>query len=396
MGKERNAGRGKEIFGFTDTIKAGGRMRYCTSCLMPDTRPGISFIDGVCAPCVNYAKQKATNWDDRWFQLEQLCNKYRGNNGNGYDCAIAVSGGKDSHFQVYTLKEELGMNPVLLSVGNVDWTETGRANLQNLSDAFSCDIIQHMPNVEVSRKMSLMALKELGSPTWYADALIYAFPYRMTAQLGLKLLVYGENVNYTYGGKYNEETPSAMLQPLNDVVKPWQPCGISLKDLESARQPTLEECEGLAPIYLSYFVPWDSHNNYQVAKRYGFKQLSHEYVREGTIEQYNQIDSIGYLLNQWLKYPKFGHASATEMASRWIRAGLKTRDEMIPLVKKYDKILDQGIIDNFCTFVGIKPRELSTIIDKWYNHDLFWQDNNGLWHEKFEVGVGIKGHVTWK
>jgi len=352
---------------------------------MPDTRPGIEFIDGVCAPCINYAKQSETDWDKRWSELEWLCNQHRGYNGDGYDCAIAVSGGKDSHFQVYVMKEQLKMNPVLLAVGNVDWTETGRDNLANLSDAFSCDVISHLPNVDVARKMALRSLIELGSPTWYADALIYAYPYRMAMQLGVKLLVYGENVNYTYGGKYNEETPSARLQPLNDVVKPW---AVDEKGLHSAKQPTLEECDafGLEPIYLSYFVPWDSHHNYEVAKRYGFKQLSHEYVREGTIEQYNQIDSIGYLLNQWLKYPKFGHASATEMASRWIRAGLTTREEMIPIVKKYDKILDQGIIDKFCNFVGIKPRELSTIIDRWYNPELFEQDKDGVWHEKFEVG----------
>ena len=119
--------------------------------------------------------------------------------------------------------------------------------------------------------------------------------------------------------------------------------------MESAKQPSMEECEefGLDPIYLGYFVPWDTHHNYEVAKRWCFSHLSHEYVREGTIEQYNQIDSIGYLLNQFLKYPKYGHSSATEMASRWIRAGLKTRSEMIPLVEEFDKQLDQGIIEEF-------------------------------------------------
>ena len=113
---------------------------------------------------------------------------------------------------------------------------------------------------------------------------------------------------------------------------------ISEKELEATKQPTVEECKtaGVEPIYLSYFIPWDSHQNYEVAKRWGFRHLAHEHKREGTIEDYNQIDSLGYLLNQYLKYPKFGHASATEMASRWIRAGLATREEMIPFVRKYD------------------------------------------------------------
>lgn len=372
-------------------------MKYCTKCLMPDTRPGITLNkDGVCMACTNYEKQKTTDWQKRRMELDKLCQKYRGKNGREYDCAIAVSGGKDSHFQVYYIKEVMKMNPVLLAVGNIDWTETGRKNLENLSDTFSCDIISFNPNRNISRIMSKKAFIEIGSPTWYSDALIYAYPYRMTMKLGLKLLFYGENVNYTYGGKFKEETPSAKLQPKNDVVKPiwtkwFEDKQISLKEMESARQPSFKECEkyGLDPVYLSYYVPWDSYHNYEVAKRWGFKNLSHEYIREGTIEQFNQIDSISYLLNQYLKYPKFGHASATDMASRYIRAGLATREEMIPLVKKYDKVLDQGIVEKFCEFVRMSSKEFWEIMDKWYNKDLFYRDKDGVWQEKFEVGVGI-------
>ena len=116
-------------------------MKYCKKCLMPNTRPGIKFIDGVCAGCVAYERQESTDWEKRWKELEEKCDEYRGSNGEYYDCAIAVSGGKDSHFQVYTIKERLGMNPVLLSIGNIDWTETGKKNLDNLSIRNAVNII---------------------------------------------------------------------------------------------------------------------------------------------------------------------------------------------------------------------------------------------------------------
>ena len=372
-------------------------MKYCKKCLMPNTRPGIKFdTDGVCIPCINYEKQAETDWDERKRELESICEKYRGTNGNGYDCAIAVSGGKDSHFQVYYMKEVMKMNPVLLSVGAIDWTETGRKNVENLSDTFSCDIISLNPNRNVARQMAKKAFSEIGSPTWYLDALIYSYPYKMAMQLNLKLLVYGEDVNYTYGGEHDIETSSAMLQPLNDVVKPvwekWFEDGdITEKEMNSARQPSLEECEnaGLEPIYLSYFVPWDSHHNYQIAKKWGFRTLDQEHKREGTLENYNQIDSLGYLINQFLKYPKFGHASATEMASRWIRSGLKTREEMIPLVEEHDGILDKEVLNKFCEFTNMSTQEFWSTLGKWYNQDLFEQDKNGIWHPKFKVGKGL-------
>jgi len=365
---------------------------------MPDTRPGLTFNDqGICAACINYDKLQATDWKQRWKELEKLCDKYRGCNGNGYDCAIAISGGKDSHFQTYIMKEKMKMNPLLLTVGNVDWTETGLKNFNNISDAFGCDIISFQPNFKVSRKIFKKAFEELGSPTWYVDALIYSFPLRMCMKFGIKLLVYGEDINYTYGGEFNEETASALMQPYNDVVKPvwdiWLEEGdITEKDLESAKMPSLDEVKsaGLDPIYLSYFVPWSSVHNYEVAKRWGFRHLGHEYEREGSIDNYDQIDSIPYLLNPYIKYLKFGHSVATDNASRWIRYGLKTREEMIPLVEEVDGKLDQGIVDKFCEFTGMTHHEFWIIMDKWYNKDLFEQDQDGVWHPKFKVGMDLK------
>jgi len=373
-------------------------MEYCKKCLMPNTRPGLKFDENnICYACIHYEKQKKTDWTKRWHELELLCDKHRGCNGNYYDCIIAVSGGKDSHFQVYYMKEVLKMNPLLVSVGNLDWTETGRKNLNNISETFGCDILMLHPNRKIAKKMLRKAFERIGSPSWYLDYLIYAYPYRMAIKMGIKLLVYGEDVNYTYGGKHDKETSSALLQSQNDVVKPlwkeWFEDGeVSEKDLSSITQPTVEDCQkfGLEPVYLSYFIPWNSYHNYEVAKRWGFQHLGHEYEREGFIENYDQIDAIGYLLNIHMKYLKFGHAYPTDIASRWIRYGMKTREEMIPFVEKQDPQLDQGVVDKFCEFVGMSPRNFWKTMDKWYNRDLFEQDRDGVWHQKFKVGIGIE------
>ena len=372
-------------------------MRYCKKCLMPDTRPGLEFDDnGVCFACVHYEKRKNTDWDERWKQLEKLCDKYRGSNGNGYDCAIAVSGGKDSHMQTFVMKEKLKMNPILLEVGNVDWTDVGRKNLDNLSDTFGCDIIQLQPNIKANRILTKKAFKELGQSSWYIDSIIYAFPYKMAMKLGVKLLVYGEDVNYNYGGKQNEEKASAMLQPYNKVVQPYneewlKDEKLTEKDFEITKPPTVNECKkfGLDPIYLSYFVPWNSHHNYELAKKWGFRHLGHEYHREGWLEDYDQIDTLSYLVNPYLKYLKFGHSVATDIGSRWIRYGMKTREEMIPLVEENDKKIDQGVVEKFCEFTKISLSEFWKIMDKWYNRDLFEQDKDGVWHPKFKVGEGL-------
>ena len=121
---------------------------------MPDTRPWIVFSDVVCTAWINYDKQKNTDWAQRISEFEELCSKYRKSNGNDYDCAIAVSGGKDSHFQVYYMKEVMKMNPVLLAVENIDSTETGRKNIENLKRTFDCDLIKYKLDRDVLKKLT--------------------------------------------------------------------------------------------------------------------------------------------------------------------------------------------------------------------------------------------------
>ena len=128
----------------------------------------------------------------RYKELEVLCDKYRGSNGDSYDCAIAVSGGKDSTFQVYVMKELMGMNPLLISVDNWSWTDTGKSNRDNLTETFGCDLLSFSLNKKIGKKMLFKGLDILGSPTWYIDAAIYAVPVQLCMKMGIELLVYGE------------------------------------------------------------------------------------------------------------------------------------------------------------------------------------------------------------
>ena len=69
---------------------------------------------------------------------------------------------------------------------------------------------------------------------------------------------------------------------------------------------------------------------------------------------------------------------------------MKTREEMIPIIEEKDGKLDQVIIEKFCKFTGLSIIEFWKIMDKWYNKELFEQGNDGIWHPKFKVGIGLK------
>ena len=67
-------------------------MFYCKKCVMPNTRPGITFNEeGICSACQSYDRRKSIDWEARWKEFEALCDKYRGMNGDGPDCDQYVS-----------------------------------------------------------------------------------------------------------------------------------------------------------------------------------------------------------------------------------------------------------------------------------------------------------------
>ena len=361
-------------------------MRYCKKCVMPDTRPGISFDDeGVCSACRAHEKKQTVDYEERFKELEALCDKYRGMNGNGYDCAIAVSGGKDSHYQVHVMKEVLEMNPILFTVeDNFTMTEAGKHNMKNISEEFGCHLISIKPDIRLQKKIMKTTFEKYGKPTWLVDRLIYTFPLQMALKFNTPLLVYGENVSYEYGGADAVETYSAKEQLSNGVASdiPMEELlqgGVTEKDLFLTVAPTLEELNSLNPIYLSYFVEWNSYSNYIFAKSRGFHDLTHEWDRTMNIENFDQVDSYAYLVHAWMKYPKFGHASATDYASRFIRYGMLTREEAIKIVKERDHVLDPRVIQDFCSFMGYSETEFLEIVDQFYNLDLFEKNKYGQW-----------------
>lgn len=54
-------------------------MKYCKRCVMPDTRPGITFNEeGICSACQSYDNRKNVDYKKRFEELKTLCDKYRG------------------------------------------------------------------------------------------------------------------------------------------------------------------------------------------------------------------------------------------------------------------------------------------------------------------------------
>ena len=339
-------------------------MKRCKKCVMPDTRVGIRIDeDGICLPCKNAERKSRTNMIKRFSELKDLCNRYRLKKGRaGYDCAIPLSGGKDSHYQVYVLKKILNMNPVGIMIDNGSWTKTGRANFYNLSEKLDIDIITYTPSVKDMKRATRINFFDKLHPTRAWDWVLYNKPLEIAQSLGIKLVIWGEDPSFETGGHNREETPSALK--LIDYTTMYK---------------------GVKAIFLSYYVSWSRYYNVKKAKELGFKGLNDtgEWKREGFIDLFEseQVDTIGYLVNQYCKFIKFGFSNMTELCSDAIRHGIMSREEAIKIVNEHDWKLDPKMLKNFCEYIGIRESQFWVIIDKFANREIL-EKQDGVWRLK--------------
>ena len=130
-------------------------MRRCTRCILPHTFPYISFDDhGVCNYCHNYVRR---NQPKPIEELQALLEPYR--RGDGHDCIIPFSGGRDSCYTLHLAVHELGLRPVTYTY---DWamvTDLARRNISRMCGDMGIDNIIVADDIEAKRRNIRMNLK---------------------------------------------------------------------------------------------------------------------------------------------------------------------------------------------------------------------------------------------
>ncbi|MFH1841398.1 MAG: N-acetyl sugar amidotransferase [Candidatus Nealsonbacteria bacterium] len=375
-------------------------MRYCKRCCYPENaKPMVIFDEqGVCSGCRYHERRMKINWAEREKILKRLLEEYQNKakeQGNPYDCIIPVSGGKDSHFQAYLIKEVYKMNPLLVTFNHGFNTELGVRNLRNLVKRFNCDLVRFTINPETTRKLCRYMLKKVGDITWHYHAGIMTFPNQIAVKYKIPLVVWGERGCAEMLGMFRDEDflefskksrrehDMRGFEP-EDILEDPDNTEITKKDLIAFYYPSDEEIEevGVRGIYLSNFNPWNAKEHAELMiKNYGFKSA---FVKERTFNYYSKIDDAANAVHDYLKYLKFGYGRATDDATTEIRYGRMSREEGIEMVKKYDHQRPQSL-DVFLKFLGITEKEFEDSIDHLRDPQIWEKDSQGKWQIKDSI-----------
>lgn len=138
-------------------------LRQCASCVMDSTDPDIQFDkDGVCNYCLNYSYRKGLFVPDKITQKQQLDELVRFCRNNGkdkvYDCVIGVSGGVDSTYVAYLVKQ-LGLRPLAVHLDNGWNSELAISNIRSTLQKLEIELHTFVLDWEEFRDLQLAFLR---------------------------------------------------------------------------------------------------------------------------------------------------------------------------------------------------------------------------------------------
>ena len=137
-------------------------------------------------------------------------------------------------------------------------------------------------------------------------------------------------------------------------------------------------------IYLGYFIKdWYGHKNAKLATKNGLKTRTEKPEMTGDLWGFTGLDDDFRLVNQFLKYMKFGFGHITDQVCEAIHQNLITREKAITLVEKYDGKVDIKYIKKFCDYIEISLEDFWKHLDNIVNKDLF-EKKDGTWKKNLK------------
>ncbi len=364
-------------------------VRYCKTCLMPDTRPRITFDEeGICNACRTAAERTEIDWDARRQKFLDLVEPHRGK--GPYDCVVPWSGGKDSSAIAYRIKYEFGLNPLLVTFSPLIPSEIGVHNREELLK-LGFDHVMVRPNQFVARKLARRFFLERGNPKVAWDAGVNAIPVQVAMRYNIPLIFYAEHGESEYGGRVLNEK-SRQIRDLTEVLEHqigdhplnWGDDEIAERDLEPYLYPDIEDVErvGIKALYFAYFFPWNVYENYELIRSKCDFRTAPGGRSQGTFTDFDSLDDKIDDLYYHLQYIKFGFGRASRDASRQIYRGLMTREEGLDTALKYDGEFPSTYFPDVLEYLGMSETEFTETVDLHRNSELWVREGN-QWKLRF-------------
>lgn len=141
--------------GVAGTVK---EEQLCRRCLMDVTIPGVTLDEaGICNHC--HIHDKLDNvfplGDEGRRRMYKLADQIRKEGqGKRYDCVVGFSGGRDTSYCLYVVKNEMGLRPLAVHYDNGWDSDVAKNNMRKICTALDVDLHTFIADWEESRDLT--------------------------------------------------------------------------------------------------------------------------------------------------------------------------------------------------------------------------------------------------
>ena len=178
--------------------KVNAQYQICVRCVMDTSDPDIRFDEhGVCSHCHYFDEFVQPLWhpdESGRRQLEQIVETIKTERaGFEYDCIIGLSGGIDSSYLAYLVRE-LGLRPLVVHIDTGWNSELAVQNIEAIVKKLGYDLYTHVVDWEEMRALQLAFFRAgVANQDTPQDHAIFAGLYRFAVQNKIRYVFSGSN-----------------------------------------------------------------------------------------------------------------------------------------------------------------------------------------------------------
>lgn len=369
------------------------KYQICTNCVMDTSDPQITFDEqGRCDFCNNYYTTILPSWhtgEKGWKELTAISEKIKAETkGKKYNCLIGLSGGTDSSYLTYIVKEKLGLNPLLLVV-DTGWNlKVADANVENLVKKLGLDVETIVVNWEEMKDLQIAFFKSaVPYQDTPQDTAIFSALYTYAAKHGIKYVMTGGNHSTECVKPPQEWTYYNDIKLLKDIHKRFGT--VPLKEFPLCSMFKYR-------IFYRYFkgIQVIKPLNYvDYRKEAATKLLEKEFGWETYANKHFEDRFTRFYEGWWLPR-KFGYDKRRCYDSSLILTGQMSRDEALKDIEQqpYDENIAMEDKKYICDRLGITEKQMDEFFalpNKTFRDykNSYWIINKAI---KLAMAVGIE------
>lgn len=344
----------------------GKEIVRCKRCILPSNYPQITFNnEGICNYCLDYKSTKYLGEQAFEKLLDPIKSK-----GNRYDCLVPISGGRDSAFVLYQMKNKFKMNVLAYNYDNGFVSSVAKENIKQITDKLGVELVtlRSKRDIQCKNLKYVIKLNLRKSPAHVIPAFcegcsfgIWGGAYKILQENSIPLVVFGESkmesgtakkiINEKLKRTRKEKTEYALKMPGNFLLR-------KLYSILFEKEFPLHNFTDIKKANYYDYIAWDENEILDVIQdKLGWKP-------EKGMSSW-RFDCKIHAAVDYMYRNLYGFSEKDELYSKMIREGKITRDEALYTVGRkteYDE-KEMEVINQVFDRLKLNPKERDAILN---------------------------------